>query len=202
MFVGRLLLVCDMKKFLILTVAISQMTFNVWAEGIGPDIVVVDYSVVFAKCKAGRNVSEKISKILSTLRSKFADLEEQLKLSESRKSHNSKSSHVVFDKNIDFDAKAYRNSSEKDKHLMLYTLAQRKSNEVSDIAAQGEKNLRCFIKETITKVAMEMKVKLVLDKSAVVYADKSIVDITNKVIKQADIDIAKFKYPKGMEKVK
>lgn len=196
MCVDHLRLVCSMRKFFILVIALQMVCWTYAQEC--HDIVVVDYAVAFAKSKVGINVSNKISTILRDLKNRFAALEDKLRAAASKKICNPRSSNVVFDKNIDFDATVYINSSEKDKHLMLYTLAQKKSNEVSDLAAEAEKNLRAFIKRTIKKVAAEIKVKIVLDKSAIVYSDSSVVDITDKVIKQADIDMGNFKYPKGM----
>ena len=200
MFVGLSHLVCNMKKVLLMLC----FTFSLSSVTVADDhIAVVDYSVAFSQTKIGKEIREKVSYILSNLRKQFADLEDKLKAGKAKKSYNPKSAGVVFDKKIDFDATAYMNSSEKDKHLMLYTLAQKKSNEISDLAAQAEKNLRILIKKTIEKVAGRMKLKVVLDKSAVVYSDACTVkDITKEVIKQADADIKKFEYPKGLERVR
>lgn len=192
----RLLWECRMRK-LYIAILSTFLFSDVFASG--TNVVTIDFMHVVEESKIGEELRRRLKILMDNIRQKISKLETALKqgdVTEAKK----KSYNAIFRSNFDIDA--YMQSSDQDKHLMLYSLVQKLSNEVSVAAAEGEKNLKSKILTTVKEIAVEQKADLVLDKSSVAYASKNVVDITGDVIKKVDKDFGKFKFPDQLEDIK
>lgn len=167
----------------------------------GMIVATVDYIEIVEQSKVGCNIREKIQNLMDSIRRKIEKLEESVRAASTQNGNsNTPSINAVFDNRAEFDPEVYKRSSEKDRHLMIYSLAQKKSNEVSAIAAKSQKALKEFIKSHIRKIANLKGIDVVLDKSAVAYKNSKVSDITKDVIASVNADHKKFVYPEGLEK--
>jgi len=192
----RLLWECRMKK-LYIAILSTFLFSDVFASG--TNVVTIDFMHVVEESKIGEELRRRLKILMDNIRQKISKLETALKqgdVTEAKK----KSYNAIFRSHFDIDA--YMQSSDQDKHLMLYSLVQKLSNEVSVAAAEGEKNLKSKILTAVKEIAVEQKADLVLDKSSVAYASKNVVDITGDVIKKVDKDFGKFKFPDKLEDIK
>lgn len=192
----RLLWECRMKK-LYIAILSTFLFSDVFASG--TNVVTIDFMHVVEESKIGAELRRRLKILMDNIRQKISKLETALKqgdVTEAKK----KSYNAIFRSNFDIDA--YMQSSDQDKHLMLYSLVQKLSNEVSVAAAEGEKNLKSKILTAVKEIAVEQKADLVLDKSSIAYASKNVVDITGDVIKKVDQDFGKFKFPDKLEDIK
>lgn len=192
----RLLWECRMKK-LYIAILSTFLFSDVFASG--TNVVTIDFMHVVEESKTGEELRRRLKILMDNIRQKISKLETALKqgdVTEAKK----KSYNAIFRSNFDIDA--YMQSSDQDKHLMLYSLVQKLSNEVSVAAAEGEKNLKSKILTVVKEIAVEQKADLVLDKSSIAYSSKNVVDITGDVIKKVDQDFGKFKFPDKLEDIK
>jgi len=185
-----------MKK-LYIAILSTFLFSDVFASG--TNVVTIDFMHVVEESKIGEELRRRLKILMDNIRQKIAKLETSLKhgnITDADK----KSYGAIFRGNFDMDA--YMKSSDQDKHLMLYSLVQKLSNEVSVAAAEGEKNLKTKILTAVKEVAVESKVDLVIDRTSVAYTSQNVDDITDAVIKKVDKEYGKFKFPDKLEDIK
>lgn len=158
-------------------------------------IATVDFVKLVETSKIGKELKRRLKKLMDDIRKKISSLENGLKNIDSSPK-NKQLYNAIF--KSDFDVDAYVKSSDKDKHLMLYSLVQQLSNEVSVAAAKGEQRLKDLITETVEQVAKLRSIDVVIDKTAIAYSNGKLRDITNDVIKSLDQKACNFKYPEKL----
>lgn len=160
------------------------------------EILVVDLERIEVESEIGKNVREKVERYMLSIRHQMEQLE---KLAESLQQKNKKydSSLEKKIKISDFNFEKFKNTSQKDRHLMLYALAQKKSAKVNEITKQVSYSMQNFFREQIKCIAKAKKATLVLDNSVIFYGE-SVSDITDEVINLANKKSNKFKFPKEL----
>lgn len=158
-------------------------------------IATVDFVKLVEASKIGKELKCRLKKLMDDIRKKISKLENGLKNIDSIPK-NKQTYNAIF--KSDFDVDAYVKSSDKDKHLMLYSLVQQLSNEVSVAASNGEQRLKDLITETVEQVAKLKSIDVVIDKTAIAYSNWKLRDITNDVIKSLDQKCCNFKYPEKL----
>lgn len=187
-----------LKGLVVVALSISTTYSDAHSNNLQQDIFVIDMDKVENETKIGKGIKDKVEKYMLSIKKQIEMLE---KFSE-MKDQDVNSKHISEDIDSyppDFNLEQFKNATDKNKHLMLYSLAQKKSNKVNEVTRSVILKMQNFIKEKIKCVAQKRKASLILDKSALLYGE-SVVDITSEVIGEIDKNCQEFTFPKELSK--
>ena len=152
------------------------------------DTLVIDWEKIEKETKIGKAIKAKLENYMLYIKKQIELLEGYADKSTSA---------AKLDKGFclsEFDLEQFKNATDKNRHLMLYSLAQKKSNRVNEISRIVVAEMQRVVKDKVMRIARCRKAKLVLEKSTLFYAE-SVADISDEVIREVDKVADTFEYP-------
>ncbi len=161
-------------------------------------ILVIDFEKTENDSDIGKKIQFLFDRWMADIKKQIEALE---KIAESlEKSSDEKKSFDIKSKvNIpDFDVKKFEGETQKNRRIMLYSLAQKKSLKMHSLMKDVSGKFNKFIREKVRKIAERCNSDIVFDSSVLIYG-KCTKDITDEVIREINADKRSFEIPEVLK---